>query len=372
MAIDPRIPMMGITPDIPGAMSQGILSGERLAQAPIRNQMLQQQVDMQGQQMQLAPLQLEAARQTLALNKGTLGDAENARKQQAGAFMYNSAQALKELPLANRAAAFEGFNNTMKGLGYSEALGLGELGGDLSDSSLDSIVAAFKPYSGMGEEKSVSQQDFEYWQALPPGSDASNAFGQQKGFITSEKDSLSITKLQKEIQSLENNGGLSATDKMDMEGKLRSEVLARGKEFEKVDDAYSRIKASAVNPSPAGDLALIFNYMKVLDPGSTVREGEFANAQNAGGIDEKTVGLYNNIVNGKRLSESQRQDFVDRGGRLYEASQTKNNSLQVRYKGLSERYGLNAGNVILNENVTAKHPQTGEVLRLVNGKWVPQ
>ena len=149
MAIDPRIPMMGITPDIPGAMSQGILSGERLAQAPIRNQMLQQQVDMQGQQMQLAPLQLEAARQTLALNKGTLGDAENARKQQAGAFMYNSAQALKELPLANRAAAFEGFNNTMKGLGYSEALGLGELGGDLSDSSLDSIIAAFKPFSQM-------------------------------------------------------------------------------------------------------------------------------------------------------------------------------------------------------------------------------
>ena len=152
MAIDYRIPMMGITPDIPGAMSQGILSGEQLAQAPIRNQMLQQQVDMQGQQMQLAPLQLEAARQTLALNKGKLGDAENTRKQQAGAFMYNSAQALKELPLANRAAAFEGFNNTMKGLGYSEALGLGELGGDLSDSSLDSIVAAFKPFSQMGVE----------------------------------------------------------------------------------------------------------------------------------------------------------------------------------------------------------------------------
>ena len=69
MAIDPRIPMMGITPDIAGAMNQGILSGERLAQAPIRNQMLQQQVDMQSQQMQLTPLQLEAARQTIDINR---------------------------------------------------------------------------------------------------------------------------------------------------------------------------------------------------------------------------------------------------------------------------------------------------------------
>ena len=368
MAIDPRIPMMGITPDIPGAMSQGILSGERLAQAPIRNQMLQQQVDMQGQQMQLAPLQLEAARQTLALNKGKLGDAEQARNAGINAYKYKLAESLEPLSLEQRAQAVEGARSEIESMGVN----VDNMLGKLSNDDITQAIVTLKPFSGMGEEKSVSQQDFEYWQALPSGSDASNAFGQQKGFITSEKDSLSITKLQKEIQNLENNGGLSATDKMDMEGKLRSEVLARGKEFEKVDDAYSRIKASAVNPSPAGDLALIFNYMKVLDPGSTVREGEFANAQNAGGIDEKTVGLYNNIVNGKRLSESQRQDFVDRGGRLYEASQTKNNALQVRYKGLSERYGLNAGNVILNENVTAKHPQTGEVLRLVNGKWVPQ
>ena len=160
MAIDPRIPMMGITPDIAGAMSQGILSGERLAQAPIRNQMLQQQVDMQSQQMQLAPLQLEAAKQTIDLNEGKLGDAENVRKQQAGAFMYNSALALRDLPEGDprRAAAFAGFNQNMKNMGYSEALGLGELGDDLSDASLDSIVAAYKPYSDQSIDRTPYQK----------------------------------------------------------------------------------------------------------------------------------------------------------------------------------------------------------------------
>ena len=160
MPIDPRIPMMGITPDIASAMSQGILSGERMAQAPIRNQLLQQRADMQSQQMQLAPLQLQAAEQTIALNEGSLSDAVNARKQEAGAFVYNSALALRDLPEGDprRAAAFAGFNQNMKNMGYSEALGLGELGDDLSDASLDSIVAAYKPYSDQSIDRTPFQK----------------------------------------------------------------------------------------------------------------------------------------------------------------------------------------------------------------------
>ena len=37
-------------------------------------------------------------------------------------------------------------------------------------------------------------------------------------------------------------------------------------------------------PDAAGDMALIFSYMKMLDPNSTVREGEYATAQDAGSI----------------------------------------------------------------------------------------
>ena len=164
MAIDPRIPMMNRTADIPGAINQGILAGERMAQAPIRNQMLQQQVDMQSQQMQLAPLKLQAAEQTIALNTGALADDEQARKLEAGAFMYNSALALRSLPEGDprRADAFAGFNQNMKIMGYSEALGLGEFGDDLSDASLDSIVSAYKPYSQMAVKGSTAgQREFQ-------------------------------------------------------------------------------------------------------------------------------------------------------------------------------------------------------------------
>src|SRR5690606_34926922 len=62
--------------------------------------------------------------------------------------------------------------------------------------------------------------------------------------------------------------------------------------------SWGRIRASAQNATAAGDLALIFNYMKLLDPTSVVREGEFATAQNSGSVPNRVIALYNNLLNG--------------------------------------------------------------------------
>lgn len=101
---------------------------------------------------------------------------------------------------------------------------------------------------------------------------------------------------------------------------LRKEVDSQLKEFRQVDSAYNRIQASGVSPTAAGDLALIFNYMKMLDPGSTVREGEFATAQNAGGVDDVVRSRWNQLLNGERLTEDQRADFLSRANSLHGAA----------------------------------------------------
>ena len=134
MAIDYRIPMMGITPDIPGAMSQGILSGEQLAQAPIRNQMLQQQVDIQGQ--------------TLALNKGTLGDAEQARNAGINAYKYKLAESLEPLSLEQRAQAVEGARPEIESMGVN----VDNMLGKLSNDDITQAMITLKPFSQMGVE----------------------------------------------------------------------------------------------------------------------------------------------------------------------------------------------------------------------------
>lgn len=111
--------------------------------------------------------------------------------------------------------------------------------------------------------------------------------------------------------------------------------------FRDIEEAFSRVVASAQAPSAAGDLALIFNYMKMLDPGSTVREGEFANAQNAGGVGARVVSLYNNLRSGERLTEEQRRDFITRAQQLYQAQRTAAEQRIAPFAEQAEERGFN-------------------------------
>lgn len=130
-------------------------------------------------------------------------------------------------------------------------------------------------------------------------------------------------------------------DQQDIAYKLNKDYVAQSGEFKKQVDAYNRIVASAEDPSAAGDLALIFNYMKILDPGSTVREGEFATAQNSGSIPSIIQAQYNKVMKGERLANEQRSDFLDRSTRLYNGSLEQQMSLEkdVREQAVNV-YGL--------------------------------
>lgn len=142
----------------------------------------------------------------------------------------------------------------------------------------------------------------------------------------------------------------------DMAAKLRGEFNMQSKEFRGVADSYQRILDSASNPSAAGDLALIFNYMKVLDPGSTVREGEFATAQNSAGVPGRVVSLYNSIINGQRLNVDQRKDFVDRATQLYKGQETRfKNNTTKRYESLARMYGVDPSTVIVDMNAAQQN-----------------
>ena len=150
------------------------------------------------------------------------------------------------------------------------------------------------------------------------------------------------------------SGGVDTTQNFDNETKARKEFIGQSKDFVQISDAYGRIVASASDPSAAGDLALIFNYMKVLDPGSVVRETEFATAQNAAGVPERIRAQYNKILEGERLSDATRKDFVDRATKLYEAQEAGQSKIEEQYKDLAKRNGLNPDNVVINYRVDRK------------------
>ena len=142
-----------------------------------------------------------------------------------------------------------------------------------------------------------------------------------------------------QIEAMEAAFKASATDTK-AANELTDDFRSESKAIQEQTASMRRIMASAEDPSPAGDLALIFNFMKVLDPGSTVREGEFANAQNAGGIDDKLQSLYNQVIEGTRLTTEQRADFVSRAGRLFTQARDAHIDLEDQFLGLAESRGI--------------------------------
>lgn len=138
----------------------------------------------------------------------------------------------------------------------------------------------------------------------------------------------------------------------------RFEKQATVQDGRSIAAAMSRLRS--VEPTAAGDLALIFNFMKIQDPGSTVREGEFANAQNAAGIDGKVRNLWNNLLEGTRLNAEQRNDFRRQAGRMAAAQLGKVRPLIEKFRTTAERRGLDPDDVVKWDEFGLKPPKTEE------------
>lgn len=147
---------------------------------------------------------------------------------------------------------------------------------------------------------------------------------------------------------LKGKGEPTQEDLLSRSTTLRKEFSQQSKTFINVRDSFQRIQASVKDPSAAGDLALIFNFMKMLDPESVVREGEFATAQNAAGIPQRIRAMYNRIIEGERMAPAQRADFQKRAGMLFKRQQESHGLLRRQYEGLSKAYNVPSEQVLID------------------------
>ena len=141
--------------------------------------------------------------------------------------------------------------------------------------------------------------------------------------------------------------------------KLRQEYFGQSKPFIDVRDSYSRLQAVAADPSAAGDISIIFSYMKMLDPGSVVREGEQATARNAAGIPDRIRNLYNKTLTGESLDPNQRQDFLNQGQRLYNKALEQQQKSSSFYKDIAQRSGLNSDIAVPDLSLAQPTPSNG-------------
>jgi len=202
-----------------------------------------------------------------------------------------------------------------------------------------------------GQTAKLSQEDKNIENFLPAGvtSDGRIVNGQTTTKATREQ-------LRTALQDRKSLEGVDQRTK-----DLRGEFRRATDQFSKIDQAFGRLQGSLTGTG-AGDLSLIFQYMKILDPGSTVREGEFATAQNSGGVDDRVRSLYNQIVEGARLSASQRIDFYERAKDLYKAEKEGYDLNVATYNDLAEKSKVNK-NLVTYDRANAA--ATGDKINII-------
>jgi len=128
------------------------------------------------------------------------------------------------------------------------------------------------------------------------------------------------------------------------EMKLRSEFKSEPvyKAFNEMQSAYGQITDSLKKGSPAGDLAGATKFMKLLDPGSVVRESELAMAMAASGLLDRATNYAEMVIGGTKLTPAQRKDFQELADKLYGTAATTYNQKRNEFATQGSQYGLNA------------------------------
>lgn len=147
-------------------------------------------------------------------------------------------------------------------------------------------------------------------------------------------------------------------DMAQAEQALRKEYIAQIKTPQTVVNSYAQIEQAAQRPSAQNDLALIFSYMRMLDPTSVVREGEFATAQNAAGVPDQIRNAYNRAANGERLNPEQRKGFVASARGIKDQAQQQIDSYREQYSSLANEYNYSPSRIIGNHPKPSGGPKS--------------
>ena len=148
-------------------------------------------------------------------------------------------------------------------------------------------------------------------------------------------------------------------NELKLRGDFRGEPVYKA--HQEMQSAYSQIQQSLKQATPAGDLAGATKIMKLLDPGSVVRESELGMAMAATGLLDRVQNYAQNIISGNKLTPKQRGEFQKLADALYGESVKAYNSKRSEYQKLGGEYGLNADRAVGAPASMAANPGGGVI-----------
>lgn len=133
-------------------------------------------------------------------------------------------------------------------------------------------------------------------------------------------------------------------NEMKLGGAFKQEPIY--KDFNDMQSAFKQVQSSLKQENPIGDVAAATKIMKLLDPGSVVRESELGISMAAAGKMDRLQNYVTNWAQGTKLTPTQRQDFQNLANELYAAAGQTYNAKRGEYLVFGEKYGLDAGKAL--------------------------
>jgi hypothetical protein len=127
-------------------------------------------------------------------------------------------------------------------------------------------------------------------------------------------------------------------NEMKLGGAFKQEPIY--KDFSDMKSAYGQVVSSLAQGTPIGDVAGATKVMKLLDPGSVVRESELGIAMAAAGRMDLLQNYFNNLMTGQKLTPTQREDFQRLSNELYAAAGQAYNNKRAEYEQFGKTYGF--------------------------------
>ena len=120
------------------------------------------------------------------------------------------------------------------------------------------------------------------------------------------------------------------------------------KAFNEMKTSFGQINAGLNSKSAAGDLTAATKFMKLLDPGSVVRESELYLAMNATGLIDRIANYKARLENGEVLNPKQREDFRNVANQLFKAAENTKLNYDKQYEDIAISNNLNPAKIIVN------------------------
>jgi len=127
-------------------------------------------------------------------------------------------------------------------------------------------------------------------------------------------------------------------NEMKLAGAFKQEPVY--KDYQDVKSAFGQVVSSLSQGTPIGDVAGATKVMKLLDPGSVVRESELGIAMAASGRMDRLNNYFTNMMSGRKLTPTQIDDFKALSNELYAAAGQAYNQKRKEYEQFGDAYGF--------------------------------